>query len=76
MNKIILTLAALSAAAAPQIAAAKSKVPVFVEAKHVKDAPTVTLDPAKAYVLLRTPYATLSQQWKINHWDSVNLFLL
>lgn len=57
MNKIILTLAALSAAAAPQIAAAKSKVPVFVEAKHVKDAPAVTLDPAKAYVLLRTPYA-------------------
>ncbi len=57
MNKLILTLAALSATVAPQIAYAKSKVPVFVEAKHVKDAPTVTLDPAKAYILLRTPNA-------------------
>lgn len=57
MNKLILTIAALSAAVLPQIALAKSKVPVFVEAKHVKDAPTVTLDPAKAYILLRTPHA-------------------
>ena len=57
MNKLILTIAALSAAVLPQIALAKSKVPVFVEAKHVKDAPTVTLDSAKAYVLLRTPHA-------------------
>lgn len=57
MNKLILTLAALSASVAPQIALAKSKVPVFVEAKHVKDAPAVTLDPAKAYILLRTPNA-------------------
>jgi hypothetical protein len=57
MNKLILTIAALSAAVSPQIALAKSKVPVFVEAKHVKDAPTVTLDPAKAYILLRTPHA-------------------
>ena len=32
MNKLILTLAALSASVAPQIALAKSKVPVFVEA--------------------------------------------
>jgi hypothetical protein len=57
MNKLILTIAALSAAVSPQISLAKSKVPVFVEAKHVKDAPTVTLDPAKAYILLRTPHA-------------------
>ena len=57
MNKLILTITALSAAISPQITLAKSKVPVFVEAKHVKDAPTVTLDPAKAYILLRTPHA-------------------
>lgn len=57
MNKLILTFVALSAVVVPQVAFAKSKVPVFVEAKHVKDAPAVTLDPAKAYILLRTPNA-------------------
>lgn len=57
MSKLFLTLAAATVALLPQVAAAKSKVPVFVEAKHVKDSPTVTLDPAKAYVLLRTPNA-------------------
>lgn len=45
-------------AVVPQIAAAKEKPPVFVEAKMVKDAPSVTLDPSKAYILLRTPGAT------------------
>ena len=57
MSRLVLALAAASAALLPQIAAAKSKVPVFVEAKHVKDSPKVALDPAKAYVLLRTPNA-------------------
>ena len=36
MNKLILTLAALSASVAPQIALAKSKVPVFVEATFTR----------------------------------------
>lgn len=45
------------AALLPLPALAKEKPPVFVEAKHVKDGPAVTLDPAKAYVLLRTPGA-------------------
>jgi len=57
MNKAIFAAIAATAALLPQIAIAKSKVPVFVEAKHVKDSPTVTLDPAKAYILLRTPNA-------------------
>ncbi len=57
MNKTILALMAATAALVPQIAAAKSKKPVFVEAKHVKDSATVTLDPAKGYILLRTPNA-------------------
>lgn len=57
MNKTTLILLAACVAALPQIAAAKSKVPVFVEAKHVKDAPAVTLDPAKAYIMLRAAHA-------------------
>jgi hypothetical protein len=57
MNKAIIALMTATAALLPQIAAAKSKAPVFVEAKNVKDSPAVTLDPAKAYVLLRTPGA-------------------
>jgi hypothetical protein len=57
MKRTVFALIAGTAALLPQIAIAKSKVPVFVEAKHVKDSPTVTLDPAKAYVLLRTPNA-------------------
>lgn len=39
-------------------AAAKEKPPVFVETKAVKDQPTVTLDPAKGYVLLRSEVQT------------------
>lgn len=57
MNKTALILLTACAATLPQIATAKSKVPVFVEAKNVKDAPAVTLDPAKAYIMLRTPQA-------------------
>lgn len=57
MKKTIFALLTATVALLPQISAAKSKVPVFVEAKHVKDSPTVTLDPAKAYILLRTPNA-------------------
>lgn len=57
MKKAVFALLAVTATLLPQIATAKSKVPVFVEAKHVKDSPTVTLDPAKAYILLRTPNA-------------------
>lgn len=51
-----LALAAVCAGfAAPAIA--KEKPPVFVEARPVKDTPSVTIDPAKAYILLRTDYA-------------------
>jgi hypothetical protein len=52
MKKLLLLAALL-----PLPALAKEKPPVFVEAKWVKDAPAITLDPAKAYVLLRTPGA-------------------
>lgn len=38
-------------------AQAKEKDYVFVETKPVKDAKVVTLDPAKAYIMLRTPNA-------------------
>lgn len=52
MKKLML-LAALPAMI-PMTALAKEKPPVFVDAKQVKDAPAVTLDPTKAYVMLRT----------------------
>jgi hypothetical protein len=55
MNKRLLIAAFPVLLSAPALA--KEKPPVFVEAKWVKDAPTVTLDPAKAYILLRTPGA-------------------
>jgi hypothetical protein len=57
MKKFAAILVAATLLVSPQAVTAKSKVPVFVEAKHVKDAPKVTLDPAKAYILLRTPNA-------------------
>lgn len=57
MKRTALMLLGAAVAIAPQIAVAKSKAPVFVEAKQVKDSPSVTLDPAKAYILLRTPNA-------------------
>lgn len=49
-------LAAVALAASP--AGAKDKPPVFVQSAPVKDKPTVALDAAKAYVLLRTSLAT------------------
>lgn len=49
-------LAALCGAAAAMPLLAKDKPPVFVEYRPVKDAPSVALDPAKAYILLRTDY--------------------
>jgi hypothetical protein len=52
---IILSLTAAALIAFP--VAAKEKPPVFVEAKVVKDAKVVKLDPAKAYVYIRTPNA-------------------
>ncbi|MBL0924697.1 MAG: hypothetical protein IBJ12_09580 [Sphingomonadaceae bacterium] len=57
MKIVTVILLATCAAASPQFAIAKSKAPVFVEAKPVKDTPSVALDPAKAYILLRTPGA-------------------
>jgi len=57
MRKTVFAFLALTATLLPQIAIGKSKAPVFVEAKRVKDSPTVTLDSAKAYILLRTPKA-------------------
>lgn len=55
MNKLLLTVLASLTLAAPAIA--RDKHPVFVESRAVKDKPVVTLDPAKAYVLLRTDEA-------------------
>lgn len=49
-------LAALGLIAAPALA--KEKPPVFVGSKPVKDKPAVVLDPAKAYVLLRSDVST------------------
>jgi len=48
----------LAAALLAVPAAAKEKPPVFVETKAVKDQPAVALDPAKAYVLLRSEVQT------------------
>ena len=45
------------AAAFSVSAYAKEKAYVFVESKPVKDAKVVNLDPAKAYVMIRTPNA-------------------
>lgn len=56
MKKLV--LASVGGALLLPIAAfAKEKPPVFVQAKIVKDAPAVVLDPMKAYILLRTPGA-------------------
>jgi hypothetical protein len=49
---VIISLAAAAFGAVP--VAAKEKPHVFVEAKAVKDAKVVKLDPAKAYVYIRT----------------------
>lgn len=51
MRRLIL-LAAATLVASP--ASAKDKPPVFVETQPVKDKPAIVLDPAKAYVLLRS----------------------
>lgn len=55
MNKLLLSALASLALASPAIA--RDDHPVFVETKAVKDKPVVTLDPARAYVLLRTDEA-------------------
>lgn len=52
----IVPVAALALLAAPALA--KEKPPVFVETAPVKDKPVVALDPAKAYVLLRSDVST------------------
>jgi hypothetical protein len=61
MNKMTALIAAgltvATAAAVGTPALAKDKPPVFVEAKNVKDAKVVTLDPTKAYVFVRTTNA-------------------
>lgn len=57
MNKTALVLMAALVVSLPRVAIAANKPPVFVEAKYIKDSPSVTIDPAKAYVLLRTPNA-------------------
>lgn len=57
MNRILSSLVLLASAFAAPIAA-KEKPPVFVEAKPVKDSKTaITLNPAKAYVYVRTSNA-------------------
>lgn len=50
MKRLVLVAAALVAAPA-----AAAKDPKFVEAKAVADKPAVTLDPARAHILLRSP---------------------
>ncbi|MCX8475812.1 MAG: hypothetical protein MT490_08450 [Sphingomonas sp.] len=55
MNKLLLSALASLTLASPAIAG--DKHPVFVETKAVKDKPVVALDPAKAYVMLRTDEA-------------------
>lgn len=55
MKHLLIATAAL-AAAAPAVSA-KEKV-VFVESAVVKDKPAVTLDPAKAYILIRSVDST------------------
>lgn len=47
----------LAALALTVPASAKEKGPVFVQAVAVKDKPTVTLDPTKAYVMVRSDMA-------------------
>lgn len=52
MNKLLFSMLASLTLASPAVAGDKN--PVFVESKFVKDKPAVTLDPGKAYILLRT----------------------
>lgn len=56
MNKLLIAALASLALAAPALA--PDETPVFVESRPVKDKPVVALDPAKAYVMLRTDVAT------------------
>lgn len=55
-NKLILAGLAALVAAAPALA--RDKTPDYVATRPVADKPVVTLDPAKAYVLLRSDAAT------------------
>lgn len=56
MIRLFSTAAGLAVLAAPAVA--KDKDPVFVESAAVKDKPAVTLDPTKAYVLMRSEAQT------------------
>lgn len=55
MKRLLIATAALAACASPALAK-KEKV-VFVTASAVKDQPALTLDPARAYVLIRSNVA-------------------
>jgi hypothetical protein len=55
VNKLLLCALASLTLAGPAIAG--DKHPMFVESRAVKDKPVVTLEPAKAYVLLRSDEA-------------------
>ena len=57
--------AALTAALLTAPAVARDKTPPFVESAAVKDKPVVVLNPAKAYVLLRTDAATPTQLMRV-----------
>jgi len=56
VNRTIVFALAASLFAMPALAGEKG--PVFVESKAVKDKPAIALDPAKAYVMLRTDIPT------------------
>ncbi len=56
MKTIAISAAVLAVLATP--ATAKDKDPVFVENAAVKDKPAITLNPAKAYVLMRSEAQT------------------
>ncbi|WP_404333418.1 hypothetical protein AB2M62_10135 [Sphingomonas sp. MMS12-HWE2-04] len=56
MSKILLSVLASLTLASPALAG--DKHPSFVETKAVKDKPAVTLDPNRAYVMLRTDQAS------------------
>jgi hypothetical protein len=55
VNRIVIAAAALAAFATPALA--KKERVVFVETSAVKDKPAVALDPAQAYVLVRSDVA-------------------
>jgi hypothetical protein len=63
VNKIWLFALAVASCATPAVA--RDKTPPFVESAAVKDKPAVVLNPAKAYILLRTDAAGPMQLMRV-----------